>query len=660
MHDSQPLRLSILGIVAVALFTALFSRLWFLQVMAVEDYEAVGVSNRTRTIVVEGPRGRILDRNGVVLADNREAVMVTVDRSTLDAADDPEAVLVELVEELNRSGVVITLAEVQTAIDEWNGDPYRPIVVAEDVGEDLFITLSERASSMPGVGVEKRLIRQYPNGTLAAHVLGYTGEINADELAARDEPDAEKPYQLGDRIGKAGVELQYEAQLRGTPGSVTFEVDSMNRIVSIIERVEARPGNDLWLTVDADVQRVAEQALAEETARAAQRADESNGYTATAPAGAAVVTSARTGEVIAMASHPTFDPNEMVRGVSAARYAELVDQEPHHSPLSNRAIRGLYAPGSTFKIFTGYAAATMDLRSPGQSIDDTGSHTLANCTGRCTFENSSPGGYGSVDLARALTVSSNVYFFQLGEQFALRSDTYGSRPIQDVAARFGMGQRSGIALPNEAAGILIDADIRAERHEENPEAFPEGGWQVGDTVNLAIGQGEISVTPLQLSNAYATMGNGGTLRNPNIALQITSPFDGEVLQSFGPREIRQLDLDLGVREVIERGLVGVTQSGEGTAARVFGGYPHEAYPVAGKTGTAQNFGKASNSNFAAWAPANDPDYAVAVIIEEGGYGSAVAAPIARRILEPIARRETEGIPISETDDIEVETGGAFD
>ncbi|QGG95706.1 penicillin-binding protein 2 [Actinomarinicola tropica] len=658
MHDSQPLRLSILGIVAVALFTALFSRLWFLQVMAVEEYEAVGVSNRTRTIVVEGPRGRILDRNGVVLADNREAVVVTVDRSTLEAADDPQVVLTDLVAELNRAGVPTTIDEVEAAIDGWTGDPYRPIVVANDVGDDLYITLSERATSLPGVGVEKRLVRQYPNGSLAAHVLGYTGEINADELAAR--VDAEKAYQLGDRIGKMGIEQQYEGRLRGVPGSITFEVDSMGRIVSILDRVEPQPGDDVWLTLDADVQRVAEESLASEIVRAQQAGGTSNDFPIRAPAGSAVVTQPDTGEVVAMASYPTFDPNELIGGVSSARYQELTAMEPHFSPMTNRAIRGQYAPGSTFKIFTGYAAATMGVRAPGVHIDDTGSYTINNCVGRCTFENSSPGSNGPVNLQRALTISSNVYFFQLGAQFHAQPSAYGPRPIQDVAAQFGLGQRTGLALPNEAGGLLIDAEVRAQRHEDNPEAYPEGNWYVGDSVNLAIGQGEIAVTPLQLVNAYATMGNGGQLHNPNIVRQVTDPLSGEVLQSFEPRLIRDLELDGSVRAPILDGLVGVTQSEEGTASRVFAGYPHAEYPVAGKTGTAQNYGRASNSLFAGWAPAHDPEYAIAVVVEEGGYGSRVAAPIARRILEPIALREIDGTPISDVPEIEVEAGGSFD
>ncbi|MBK5224321.1 MAG: penicillin-binding protein 2 [Acidimicrobiia bacterium] len=667
MHDSQPLRLSILGIVAVALFTALFSRLWFLQVMSAPEYEAEAQSNRTRSIVVEGPRGRILDRNGQVLAHNRESVVVTVDRATLDAADDRDEVLARLVDELTAAEVDTSVDAIEEAIKNWNGDPFRPIVVADDVNPELYFTLSERASILPGVGVEKTLVRHYPNADLAAHVLGYVGEINDRELAA--EADAEKAYQLGDRIGKMGVEQQYEHHLRGTPGQITFEVDSMNRIVSIRSRVEPKPGNDLWLTIDADLQRITEDSMEEEMLRARSEGDFSNDFPITAPAGAAVVVSPRTGEVHAMASYPTFDPNELVDGVTSLRYSQLgveeVCRRDFYCPLENKAIRGNYPPGSTFKIFTGYAAATSGLRSPGATIQDPGSYTLDPCTGgRCTFYNSNNSAHGSVDLPLALTVSSNVYFFGVGEEFALRDEIYGDRPIQEVAERFGIGSRTGIPLPNEAPGVLIDPALKAQRHEDNPDVFLEGRWNVGDTVNLAIGQGDISVTPAQLANAYATMGNGGTLRHLNIALKVTDPTSGEVIQSFGPRDVRDLELDQGVRQVITDGLVGVTtRTGQhrGTGAVVFDGFPHAQYPVAGKTGTAQVTGKASSSVFAAWAPAQNPEYAVSVMIEQGGYGSGVAAPITRRILEPLANRSIHGTPLGEADlDIDIEAGGAFD
>jgi penicillin-binding protein 2 len=231
--------------------------------------------------------------------------------------------------------------------------------------------------------------------------------------------------------------------------------------------------------------------------------------------------------------------------------------------------------------------------------------------------------------------------------FAYNEDLYGPRPMQDVAEEFGFGSHTGIALPLEEDGLVLDAEGKQQRHEDNPDAFPYGRWEIGDDLNLAIGQGDFEVTPLQLANAYATMGNGGEMHIPNIALALIDPYSGEPVRTFGERTPRTLDLDEGVRDVLVNGLVGVTSDGEGTAGRVFAGFPG-GFAVAGKTGTAQVGGKASSSVFAGFAPAENPRYSWAIIVEEGGYGSAVSAPIARRILEPIALRDTQGLPLPVT------------
>ncbi len=646
MHDSQPLRLSVLGIVALALFTALLSRLWFLQVMAAPELQAEGEALRTRTVVVEGPRGRVLDRNGVVLADNRESVVVTVDAYTLDRTDDADAVLNELVTELAAAGVESSVQQIHDTVASWNGDPFRPIVVAEDVPQHLYYTLGEKASSMPGVGVEMRLERYYPYGTLAAHVLGYTGEINAIELEAHAD-DEVKPYQLGDTIGKAGVELQYESQLRGSPGSITFEIDPLNRIVSIVDEVQPEPGFDLQLTIDANIQGIAERALETEMAKARGSGEYSNDRRVTAPAGAAVVEDPQNGQVLAMASSPTFDPNELTQGVSTERYAQLAQNcAETYCAMRNRAIQDGYAPGSTFKIFSGYAAATTGARDPNRYIPDPGYFELENCEGKaCRRENAGGLPHGDVNMAKAITVSSNVYFFGIGSLFAYNDDLYGPRPIQDTAEQFGFGTETGIPLPQENKGLVLDAESKQQRTDDNPSAFPYGRWEVGDDLNLAIGQGDFDATPLQLANAYAAMGNNGTLWAPNIALALIDPATGEAERTFGERGRSTLELDQGVRQILVDGLIGVTSDPHGTATKVFSGFPSSGFTVAAKTGTAQVGGRASSSVFAGFAPAENPRYAWAIIVEEGGYGSAVAAPIARRILEPLALRDNQGIPL---------------
>lgn len=650
MNQSQPLRISILAIVGVALFTALVARLWFLQVMAAPEYQAQAEINRTRTIIVEGPRGRILDRDGRVLADNRESMQVIVDIEALERADRAEPgrredILASVAAELERSGNATTAADLEARIERWRGDPHQPVVIAEDVHPDLWITLNERAPDLSGVAVRPSWRRDYPYGTIGAHVVGWTGSITAEELAQVNNPA--KPYRGGDTIGKSGVELMFEDVLRGTPGRIVFEVDSVGRVAGILHREEPQPGADVRLALDVDLQGVAERSLAEEMERArGQR--QGNNPAPPAPAGSAVVLDANNGQVLAMASYPTFDPNEFIGGMPQARYTELASSEPpHYAPLSNRAIRSTYQIGSTFKPFSGYVAVDQGLWSPGHAIYDEGVHRLRDCdAGRCEFYNANRAAYGMVDLPRALEVSSNVYFFQIGENFWRQRNTYGESPIQDFAGEFGMGQSTGIALPQDVAGLVPTPELKAARHEANPTAFPYGSWFTGDNVNLAIGQADMQVTPLQLANAYGTFGNGGTLHQPNIALEVIDPVSGEVLRSFGPRVANQVDLDPELSRVVTDGLVRVTQGSEGTATTVFSGFPNATFPVAGKTGTAIVGGsRRDTSLFAAWAPAYSPDYSVSVIIEEGGFGSRVAAPVGRRILEPLADRDLNGTPI---------------
>jgi penicillin-binding protein 2 len=671
MNDSQPLRISILAIVALALFTALFSRLWFLQVMAAPEYSAQAETNRTRTIVVEGPRGRILDRHGNVLADNRESMEVIVDLDSLNRAerDEPGSRLATfelLASELERTGTPTTVEQIEQRIDRWRGDPHQPVVVAEDVHADLWITINERAPAFPGIAVRPSWRRDYPYGTLAAHVIGYVGEVNETELMqVRDSP---KPYRGGDSIGKAGVEQMFEQFLRGTPGRIVFEVDSVGRVVGILHRDDPEPGADLRLALDIDLQGITERALEEELARARTQ-QQGRRPAPPAPAGSAVVLDPSNGELLAMASFPTFDPNELTAGVTQARYEELSSRE-HYSPLTNRAIRNPYQVGSTFKLFSGYAAAAEGLRSPNYAINDPGYHTLRDCVDRCTFWNANNQAHGMVDLPRALEVSSNTYFYQVGEDFWRQRNVYGERPIQDFAEQLGVGQPTGIQLPLDEGGILMDPALKQQRNEANPVAFPYGTWFPGDNVNLAIGQADVGITPLQLANAYGTFGNGGTLHQPNVVLDIVDPLTGEVLQSNAPRVANRVEFDPGLRGVITDGLVRVTQGQDGTATAVFDGFPHQGFAVAGKTGTAQvGGGRRDSSLFAAWAPADNPRYAISVVGEESGFGSRVAAPVARRILDPLAQRDLYGVPLTpaplrgqtvEEDVPEFQLGDAFD
>jgi len=346
-----------------------------------------------------------------------------------------------------------------------------------------------------------------------------------------------------------------------------------------------------------------------------------------------VVTDPRDGSVVAMASFPDYDPSAFTDGIDDAEWAAL-NGEGSYFPLLNRAIQGEYAPGSTFKLVTAYAALASGLVTPQTTWRDQGTYRIPNCRGEsCGFNNAGRRSYGTVDLRRALTVSSDTYFYDIGARAWFQRDQIGD-PIQAAAELFGMGADTGIPLPNERSGRVMTPEEYAQRNEENPEAFPDGVWQAGDNVNIAIGQGEMLTTPIQLANAYAALANGGTLHSPNLAVEVRRGGTDEVVRRYEPRVIRRIEFGPGWREALVDGFVGVTQSEEGTAAGTFGGFPN--WLVAGKTGTAQVSGKADTAVFAAFAPAEAPTYAAAAFLEESGFGGVAAAPLIRRILEPMA------------------------
>ncbi|MDE0805682.1 MAG: penicillin-binding transpeptidase domain-containing protein, partial [Acidimicrobiales bacterium] len=408
---AHPLRLAILAVVVVALFAALFARLWYLQVLSGDEFIEAAESNRLRIVQVEAPRGRILDRDGQVLVDNRASTVATVDRARFDELSEStqQEMLARLADELTRYGTPTTVEELWDRVRDVRFSRYAPVPVASDVTEELKIYVEEHADEFPTVAVERRPVRRYVFGTRAAHLVGYIGEISDAELEAR--ADNERPYVRGDRIGKSGIERAYEAELRGRSAQIAYEVDSRGRPVRVVEELSrpAIPGNDVTLTIDVRIQAYAEDLLVEalDAARARQPR---NGPPHAATGGSVVVLDPQDGAVLAMASAPTYDPGDFVNGISADRWAYLTDPANSY-PINNRAVQGQYAPGSTFKLFTGYAALDAGLRRPEDVFRDTGSYTLEQCTGRCTFRNAGSKAYGDVDMQRAMTVSSDAYFY---------------------------------------------------------------------------------------------------------------------------------------------------------------------------------------------------------------------------------------------------------
>lgn len=625
--ETGRLRLALLGVVILSLFAALFARLWYLQVMDSQTFQVQAEQNQVRFVYEEAPRGRILDRQGRVLVDNRVSEAITVNRAELKGNE--EHVIPRLAALLG-----ITEEELRKRIGDNRYSAFRPVPVAEDVPEEKIVYLKEHQADFPGVGEAKLARRSYPNGTLAAHVLGYVGEINDTEL----EPRKGKGYRLGDSIGKSGVEQSYEEFLRGEPAITKLEVDSRGEVLRTLDRRLPVQGNDIQVTLDLDVQKLAEESLRQGLEKARTRYDDNTKKNFIAPAGAVVVLDPNDGSVLAMASHPTYDPASFVNGISTDVFRALQDPAGHF-PLNNRALQGQYAPGSTFKLITALAALRDGLINERTTVDDRGSLRVGNRT----FRNAGSYPWGRVNVQRALAVSSDVFFYTLGESFWNRRSQYGERAIQDAALEVGLGEKTGIPLASEARGRISDPEGRKRLHEQNPRAFPEGRWFAGDNVNLSIGQGETVVTPLQLGLSYATFANGGTVYQPQVTARVLRQ-DGTVVHEVPAVVNRKVDIPPNVRTPILNGLRGAVTDPKGTAHGAFAGF--SAFPVAGKTGTAQVFGKQDTAVFAAFAPANDPKYVISVVMEEAGFGGSVAAPVARRIFAGLAGKPVEPVELA--------------
>lgn len=637
--ESPRLRLGVLGIVVVALFVPLFARLWYLQVLSSETFTEAAEANRIRVVQVEAPRGRILDRDGTVLVDNRVSIVVTVDRVRFaDLEDDQRTQMLErLAGELTRYGSPATVEQLLDRVNDQRYSRYAPVPVAEDATEELKIFIEEHEQLFPSVAVERVAVRRYPFQTRAAHVIGYVGEINDEELAER--ANKPKTYIRGNQIGKTGVERIYEDDLRGMPGQTVFEVDAMGDPVRILEDLSTPPipGDDVWLTLDIETQALSEDLLAQALEDARERRVSAGNLPNRGNAGSVVVTDPRNGEVLAMASYPLYDPSDFVNGISSTRW-EFLNSNEADKPILNRAIQGVYAPGSTFKLFSGIAAMVHGLRTPEQPFVDKGTFTLDDCRGPgCTFKNAGSKAYGTVDMSRAMTVSSDAYFYSLGADFWSNRGRLGDEALQETVRLFGFDQETGVPLPSEQAGRIPTPRQRKAQYEANPDLFLTGDWYTGDNVIMAIGQGDVGVTPLQLANGYATFANGGTRYAPNIARKVTRSGSPEsVKRSFEPRINGRVELPGAFRQAMLDGLVGVTTREGGTATATFSDFPNDTFPIAGKTGTAQVDQKADTALFSAFGPAYAPEYQVTVVLEESGFGGTAAAPVARALFDVFA------------------------
>jgi penicillin-binding protein 2 len=539
----------------------------------------------------------------------------------------------------------IKVKDINARLNDKRVSPYRPAIVATDVPENVVFEIREHAERYPGAETLTLPVRSYPKGNLAAHVLGYVGETTEGELDRLREKD----YRLGDSIGRTGVERTYEQWLRGSAGIDKLEVNSSGIVLRSLGARQAVPGNDVMLSLDAEVQEVAEEALYLGIQRARGQTFRETGESFLAPAGGVVVLDAQTGDVVAMASYPTFDPRRFVGGVEPSYFKALNDPK-NHFPLLNRALQSAYPPGSTFKPFMAAAALSSGAMTPATTMPCTSGFEFGNRV----FHNWT-GGSGNISLAQALVVSCDTVFYRLAANWwsKERTNERAGRKVyeimQDWAGRFGLGKVTKIDLPNEEDGRIPGRDYRRRIFELNKvrwceqynktkdvvyEDLCERGylWRGGDAVNMSIGQGDMIATPLQMAVGYAAIANGGKVVRPHVGLKVLGA-GGEVMQEIKPQTLSRVKLPKDDFDYIQRALTQVAQ--RGTAVFPFRGWPINRIPVAAKTGSAEIAGKQPFSWFAAYAPANKPRYVVVSVVEQAGFGSQVSGPVVRRIMDKL-------------------------
>jgi penicillin-binding protein 2 len=635
------MQVRVVGLAALVsvLFLVLAFRLWYLQVLTSEEYTNTAQATQTRSTKIPAQRGVIYDRNGEVLANNVPGLNVTIVPNSI-----PREKVEELADVLNADKRAV-LSRYDAAIE--SGNQYSPMLVKENASREDVVYVSERTEEYEGLVVNDDYVRNYPNGELAAHILGYTGAINEQEL----ETDTFEGFDHDAVVGKSGVELAYEEILRGEPGKREYNVDALGRQVALRradgQRYDERPeevpelgrparitepvpGKDLKLTIDLNLQETVEKELD----AAIVRAREEGGGAGTG--GAVIALDPRNGEIRAMASQPTFDPQMFVGGITGnetQRYEYLTSEEAR-GPFTNRAIYGAYPGASTFKPFTGLAGLQQGAISPSTTVTDTGScWRPAGATSGCwqSWRENSPkyqflGPHGTQNYAQAIGDSNNKFFFQVADWMWNRTDDPNLLP--EFYRQFGFGEKTGVDLPGEGAGRVPTR----EWQEETGDTTDDKLWTVGRWVNMAIGQGDLLVTPIQLLRGFAAIANGGTLITPHVGMDAQDQ-NGRLVEKIDPKPAGEMGVDPYYIQETIRGLKMVTAPG-GTAENAFNGSP---LSVAGKTGTGEMWGKDPINYFVGWAENQRDPLVVLVMVEEGGafeHGSEVTvAPAARNILE---------------------------
>jgi penicillin-binding protein 2 len=648
MNDPRAgLRLKVLAALVVVMFAALTTRLWFLQVLAAEQFRTQAKDNAVRVVEVPAPRGLIRDINGTPLVQNKPRLVLTVNRQEL--GDDAERVLMQLSRVLD-----IPADELGARLDDALKRYYvfTPVPLVVGVSKNVYLYVKEHGDDLPGVDVVTLPVREYPLGSVGAHVLGYLGQISPQKL--KDPGFA--GYKPGDLVGISGVEGVYEHDLAGTPGLTKYRVNSLGENLGEIGDLQPKPGDDVVLTIDADTQELTENSLRAGIMHA-RTVIESEGALI-ANAGAALVLDPDTGAIQAMASFPSFDPSLFTRSMSKREYRRRFG-ESHSSPLLNRAIAGQYPPGSTYKPFVAASALQRGIVNTTRYYPCPGSWTAPYnesdpSATQYVFDNWTPANLGSMNIATALAKSCDTIFYPMGyrywDAYFVNPDeeahgVVSHEPLQRDLGFFGFGSPTRVDLPYEDDGRVPDAGWKKTTHDAYPDSFPEGEWFPGDDILMTIGQGDTLVTPLQLATAYGAIEDDGKVCVPHVLDHVESPED-TLVRSYHPNCRRSVHIDPKYLRYIREGLKGTVSLPGATATAAFSGFPLSQVSVAGKTGTAQVPPKQDYSWFAGMTDANGEKHVVVVLVEQGGHGATTAAPIARNIIEGLY-----GLPLTQFTDI---------
>jgi penicillin-binding protein 2 len=592
-------RVGFVSVAVLVCFAILLLRFTWLQIVQHDVYHAKAEDNRISIVPIAPNRGLILDRNGVVLARNYSAYTLEISPSKIN---DLERTITELAEVVDiqprdRSRFRKLLSESRNA----DSLPIRNRLTDEEVAR-----FAANRFRFPGVEIRARLFRQYPYGDTASHVIGYIGRMTDRDIERLEEQGVSANYRGTDFVGKTGVEASYQNELHGSTGFEQVEIDAGGRGIRTLSRTAAQPGNNITLTIDIKLQEIVEQAFGDRR-------------------GALVAIDPASGAILAFVSKPGFDPNLFVDGIDPQSWAEL-NNSPDR-PLNNRAIAGVYPPGSTFKPFMALAALESGKRHPRYTISDPGYYEF----GGRRFRDSKPGGNGSVDLYKSIVVSSDTYYYQLANDMGIDA-------IAAFMKQFGLGAKTGIDLEGEAIGVLPSPEWKLRRFRR-PE---QQKWYAGETISIGIGQGYNAYTPVQLAQAVAALANGGAMYRPHLVAHVDHLRSGD-RRYIEPQLISQISLKPENVEFVKNAMAGVNK--EGTGARAFAG---AQYSSGGKTGTAQVIGMKQNekyderkiaerhrdhSLFIAFAPLDNPKIALMTIVENGGFGARAAAPIARAVLD---------------------------